>query len=181
MRETLRAHLGRVFLLARRLAAARGFLPNCRLEARYPPAARALAGVRHGSGAARVARVGRAAARGAVLALAGARTAFALVAAGLLEAALQQRHEIDHLAAGGPRLRNLSLGLGERVGLARFHLLLDAFHQVVAVGVGELPGPPVLGHPVDELQRHVELALARAVALSVGRAGHVRLRLDLLG
>src|SRR5690349_11088808 len=121
---------------------------------------------RHVSGAACRADVAAATAHGAVFALAGARGAIVGgAAAALLEAALQQRHEVDHLATRGAWLGRLFAGFGQRVRLARLHLLFDAFLQVVAIRVGELPGLPLLGHLVDELERHVELASARRAGL----------------
>src|SRR4051812_46578427 len=76
------------------------------LRARFAAGAASLSRVGHASGAARGAGAGGAATGCAVFALAGpCRMGVAAVLGALFQAALEQRHEVDHLAAtGGARL-----------------------------------------------------------------------------
>ena len=113
-------------------------LRDVALETRV--AFRPVARVRHASGAARAPRIRGAASRGAVFALAGARRG-----AGVLGRAppfwsrLRCSSDMRSTTLPPPVARSVDFGfgLGQRVGLARLDLLLDALHEIVAIGVGE--------------------------------------------
>src|SRR6185369_5725051 len=94
-------------------------------------------------------------------------------------ALLEERHQVDHV--GPRRLLLAGFGRGELLGLALLDLFLDARHEVVAIRVLELLGPPLLGHVVDQPQRHVELLGARLVAQRAARHAELVRGPDLVG
>src|SRR5947208_11543643 len=87
--------------------------------------------------------------------------------ASLVDALLQELHQIDHL--GLLSAAGFLLGLGQLFRFAPFDLFFDALHQVFVVRVLELVWLPRSRHVVDQALRQFHFSRADA-----GRLGRLR-------
>jgi hypothetical protein len=85
--------------------------------------------------------------------------------AGGLHRLLQQRHDVDHVAAALALV--LHRGLVQHLGLAALHFLADERHQVLAVAVVIAVWLPLAGHPLDQHLRHLHLAVVHPQRVQV--------------